>query len=178
VAASASRRTRHEWRISTPWVAGSNPAGIATDSDDQSIAWHDLRFVLPAEPCCAALQVSDSDSKALPGPTNRSTQHERNTTFPPSFASDWDTDTIGLIVLAVAPDDPFCGRQAVPVQEVPAGVNWNLVHQVGVMPSEVGTPVEGILMLRRRRVKHTASLEARIAERVNEIRVKACPSLG
>ena len=41
------------------------------------------------------------------------------------------------------------------------------------MCSDAGTPVEGILMLRRRRVKHTASLEARIAERVDEIRAKA-----
>ena len=58
------------------------------------------------------------------------------------------------------------------MQEVPAGVNWNLVHQGGVMPGKVGT-VEGTLMLRRRRVKHIASLEARIAERVDEIRAKA-----
>src|SRR5215208_7917752 len=88
--------------MSTPWVAGSDPAGIANSSDDQSIAWRDLPFVLPAERCCAALQAGDSNSKALPGTTNGSTQHERNTTFPASFASDLDTDTIGLIVFAVA----------------------------------------------------------------------------
>ena len=41
------------------------------------------------------------------------------------------------------------------------------------MASEAGTPVEGIFMLRRHRVKHTASLEERIAEQVDEIRAKA-----
>jgi hypothetical protein len=48
------------------------------------------------------------------------------------------------------------------VQEVPAGVNW---WQRG------RDPVEGIML--RRRVKHTTSLEERIVERVDEIRVKA-----
>jgi hypothetical protein len=52
-------------------------------------------------------------------------------------------------------------------------VNWNLVLQEALLASEVGTPVEGILMLRRHRVKHTASSEERIAEQVDEIRAKA-----
>ena len=52
-------------------------------------------------------------------------------------------------------------------------MNWNLVSQGALLPSKAGTPVEGILMLRRHRVKHTASLEERIAERVDEIRAKA-----
>jgi hypothetical protein len=69
--------------------------------DDRSTAWRDPRFVLPAEPCCAALQASDNNSNGLPATTNGSTQHERNTTFPASFASDLDTDTIGLVVLLV-----------------------------------------------------------------------------
>src|SRR5215207_10057755 len=100
-------------------------AGIANASDDQSIAWRDLRFVLPAERCCAALQAGDSNSKALPGTTNGSTQHERNTTFPASFASDLDTDTIGLIVFAVALMI-FFGPLRCHAAEVPAGVNWSL----------------------------------------------------
>jgi len=82
-------------------LGGPSSAGIASASGDQSIAWRDLRFVLPAEPCCAALQAGDSNSKGLPGTTNGSTQHEGNTAFPASFASEWDTDTIGLIVLVV-----------------------------------------------------------------------------
>jgi hypothetical protein len=80
---------------------GTNPAGIANLSDDQSTTWYDPRFVLPAKPCCAALQASDSNSNGLPATTNGSTQHERNTAFPASFASDLDTDTIGLVVLLV-----------------------------------------------------------------------------
>ena len=52
-------------------------------------------------------------------------------------------------------------------------MNWNLVLQGALLAARQGPPVEGILMLRRRRVKHIASLEARIAERVNETRVKA-----
>jgi hypothetical protein len=87
-----------------PIETGGNgsSAGIAKTSDDQSTPWRDPRFVLPAEPCCAALQASDSNSKALPGTTNGSTQHERNTAFPASFASDLDTDTIGLFVTLIA----------------------------------------------------------------------------
>ena len=76
-------------------------AGIATTSDDQSTAWRDPRFVLPAEPCCAALQANNNNSKALRATTNGSTQHERNTTIPALFASDLDTDTIGPVVLLV-----------------------------------------------------------------------------
>jgi hypothetical protein len=48
------------------------------------------------------LPAGDSNSKVLPAATNSSTQHEHNTAFRASFASDWDTDTIGLIVLIVA----------------------------------------------------------------------------
>jgi hypothetical protein len=48
------------------------------------------------------LQARDGDSNASPGVTNGSTQHERNVAFPASFAFDWDTDTIGLVVLIVA----------------------------------------------------------------------------
>jgi len=63
--------------------------------------------------------------------------------------------------------------QAVTVQEVPARVNWNLAHKGALLAARQGPYVEGNLMLRRHRVKHTASLEARIAERVEEIRAKA-----
>jgi hypothetical protein len=49
------------------------------------------------EPCCAALQVADSNFRALQVTTNSSTQHGRNTDFLASFASGWDTDTIGLV---------------------------------------------------------------------------------
>jgi hypothetical protein len=48
------------------------------------------------------LQARDSNSNALPGVTNGSTQHGRNAAFPASFASGWDTDTIGLFVTLVA----------------------------------------------------------------------------
>ena len=63
------------------------------------IAWRDPYFVLLEERCCAVLQASDSNSNALPATTNSSTQHKRNTAFPASFASDGDTDTIGLAML-------------------------------------------------------------------------------
>jgi len=59
------------------------------------------------------------------------------------------------------------------VQEVPAGVNWNLAPEMALLAARQGPPVEGILMLRHHRVKHTTSLEERIAERVGEIRAKA-----
>ena len=49
---------------------------------------------------------------------------------------------------------------------------WNLVPQGALSPARQD-PLEGILMLRRHQMKHTASLEARIAERVDEIRAKA-----
>jgi hypothetical protein len=48
----------------------------------------------------------------LQAATNSSTQHERNTAFPASFASDWDTDTIGLIVLIVAAAVVFIAGKA------------------------------------------------------------------
>jgi len=48
-----------------------------------------------------ALQVDVSNSKALQSTTNGSTQHERNTALPGSFASDFDTDTIGLFVTLI-----------------------------------------------------------------------------
>jgi hypothetical protein len=58
------------------------------------------------------LQVADSNSKALQVTTNSSTQHGRNTDFLASFASDWDTDTIGLIVLIVAAAVVFIASKA------------------------------------------------------------------
>jgi hypothetical protein len=76
-------------------------AGIATNSDDQSIHWPHLRFVLSAEPCCVALQADVNNSNVLPPATNGSAQHERNTTLPPLFASDFATDTIGLFVTLI-----------------------------------------------------------------------------
>lgn len=45
--------------------------------------------------------VSSTVSFAASPTTNGSTQHEGNTAFPASFASEWDIDTIGLIVLVV-----------------------------------------------------------------------------
>jgi hypothetical protein len=51
--------------------------------------------------------------------------------------------------------------------------DWNFVPQGALLAREVGDPSEGILMLRRRHVEHTASLEERIAERIDEIRAKA-----
>jgi hypothetical protein len=79
--------------------ASSVSAGIAKTSADQSIAWRHPRFVLSPDPCCEALRTTDSNSKALPATTNGSTQHECNTGFPASFASDLDAGTIGLVAL-------------------------------------------------------------------------------
>jgi len=98
------------------------PARIAKTSDDQSTAWRDAHFVLLEERCCAALQTDDSNSKALQATTNSSTQHERNTVFPASFASDWDTDTIGLIVLAAVLMIFFIAAKLSRCRKWPAGI--------------------------------------------------------
>jgi hypothetical protein len=58
-------------------------------------------FVLSPEPCCVAFQADASNSKALQSTTNGSTQHERNTPLPGSFASNLDTDTIGLFITLI-----------------------------------------------------------------------------
>lgn len=97
---------RRKMRVGTAnplfFCRGALSAGIATAPVDQSTVWHVLHFVLTEEPCCAALQASDSNSKVLQATTNSSTQHGRNTGFPASFASEWYSDTIGLVVLLVA----------------------------------------------------------------------------
>ena len=72
------------------------------------------RFVLTEEPCCAALQVTDGNSKTLQATANSSTQHGRNTDFPASFALEWDTDTIGLVVLVAALLALFVAAAALP----------------------------------------------------------------
>jgi hypothetical protein len=83
-------------------VAGSNPAGIAATYADEIRVSCSFDFVLSPEPCCDGLQAGVSNSKVLPPPTNGSTPHQRNTAFPASFASDLDTDTIGIIALVAA----------------------------------------------------------------------------
>jgi hypothetical protein len=102
-------------------LASAISAGIANTSDDQSTAWRHPRFVLPAEPCCAALQANDNNFKALPAPTNGSTQHERNTAFPASFASDLDTDTIGFIALLAAVAAVFIASKVSRCRKSPHG---------------------------------------------------------
>ena len=109
-------------------------AGIATSSAEQSTTWRVPHFGLE-EPCCAALP-DNNNAKALRGTTNISTQHERNTSFHASFASDLDTDTIGLLVLIVA--GPLHRRRAVNLQEVPAEVNWNLILRRALLPARQG----------------------------------------
>ena len=89
-------------RISTPWVAGWNPAAIATTYADEIRVSRSFGFVLSPEPCCAALQADLSNSNLLTSATNGSTQHERNTALPASFASDLDASTIGLVALIAA----------------------------------------------------------------------------
>jgi hypothetical protein len=68
-------------------------AGIATTSDDQSTAWRDPHFVLPPNRVARRCKRVTAIPMVLPAITNGSTQHERNTAFPASFASNLDTDT-------------------------------------------------------------------------------------
>ena len=101
------------------------PAGIATTLGDQSIAWRPPRFVLASDPCCEALHATDS-TNALPAATNHSTQHEPNTGFPASFASESGAVIIGLAALFAAVVAVVANNIRKRRRRVPASELWDI----------------------------------------------------
>ena len=58
-------------------------------------------FVLLAFSCCKTLQASSSEFNELPGAAIHSTQHERNTALPASFALEFDLAAVLFILFLV-----------------------------------------------------------------------------